>query len=202
MSDSQHIPIHPRFPKSGFIPFANSVPQPAPAAQPPVNENIDDFDLFEVPPQNIHSHPPPKDDDKPKQKYNTMIIIMVVVIVVLIIIVVWLMLSSNDEPVPEKIMQPQYMRPPGFNMPPQMMQQPQGMQQQPQMMQQPQGMQQQPQMMQQPQGMQQQPQMMQQQSTKEEVDRVFQELKQMNAKQEKLPNLESIIEETEEEDDN
>jgi flagellar basal body-associated protein FliL len=193
MQGSQHIPIRPRFSQKSFnMPFAqpseptpreNNIPaEPSPSAQPILEE----FDLFEVLPEenNKPKSPPPK-----KKPYDIMIIVMAVIIIILILVIVWLMLSNKEDPVPENMVFPQYMRPPG------MQQQP--MQRQP--------MQQQP-MQQQP--MQQQP--MQpppvSKTTKTDIDSVYEQLRQKNssAKVESESNNNSrlsTIEEVDEEED-
>ncbi len=58
-------------------------------------------------------------DDQPagnifqkKSSYDWIIIVMAVIIIILVLAVIWLVLSNNDEPVPEKQVSPQFMRHP------------------------------------------------------------------------------------------
>ena len=169
---------------------------------------MEKFDLFEVEPENFGEELGPKVDKSLKKKpYDIMIIVMAVVIIVLILIIVWLLLSNKDEAVPENMVLPQYMRPPG-SVPPQYMQQ-----LSPQMQQQMQSHPMQPPPMQQQ--MQPPPPPMQSRTTKEDIDSVYEQLKQKSSKNEKLnveqytnnqeyknsSNKLGVIEEVEEEDD-
>ncbi len=213
MSTSKHIPIFPRFAGKQYnAPFTEHPPRQNEARFNPNNKqneeqlpdsfdqfpkgfngvHDDEFDLFEVS-QDTQKN---EDVDQKKRPYDMMIIIMVVVIVILMVAVIWLMLSNNDEPVPEKNVQiPQYMRSPaemmvypqapsGFRMP----QQP-TMQYPPQQYPPQQPLPQQQPTMQYPpqQPLPQQPLPPQQQQTsKTELNNVYQKLKQKSAKNEKL----------------
>lgn len=227
--EQPHIPIRPRFAQKSFNPSfqPQADPQRQHRPEPSVNaqrqwaddsnlfggmkDQPEDFDLFEVEPDLIDNM---NDTNTQKKPYDMMIIVMAVVIIVLIVIVIWLMLSSKDEPVPESIVQPQYMQPPPQMGYPRMQQQPQFM---PPMAQ--------PQVQPQAQPSMAQPQMAQPTAPppvpprpqKAEMDEFYQQLKQDAAKNKKLPmekytitdsrkanqesTLETIAEEADDEDE-
>lgn len=188
MNSSTRIPIHPRFQQDNQKPinfaaninpkiFKNVVPEQQ--AEEKNWSDVDDIDdSFNVYDNDVNVTSKVS-KDQPKKLYDWVVIFMVIVVVVLIIIIVWMVLSNNnDEKVPEKMIAPQFMRPPYH------MQQPPYMQQMPP----PQiPSQQMPPQQAPPQQMpSQQAPPQQDRPSKQELDNVMMSLKQKNANNEKL----------------
>ena len=107
-----HIPIRPRFPKFN--------PVPSRAEDVPLNSNDstqeDVFDTFELNETEapIEMTDQSSENTSKRKTYDWMIITMSVVILVLILVIIWLILSNNDEQVPEKVISGPYGSPPNI----------------------------------------------------------------------------------------
>ena len=141
MNGPTHVPIHPKFQTKQF--GSNIFSRVSPASpksmrnetsqarhsengrqqfqQTRMHEQDQDandqfeFDDFLKDDDGTSGHHMTDQTIKEKKSYDWIIMFMAIIIVVLILVVIWLVLSNNDDPVPEKIISSQYMRPPGMN---------------------------------------------------------------------------------------
>ena len=113
-----HVPIRPRFPKKTFESniFNKTMPSRTNDAEG-INKN--EFQQFGGEPSwnnFCDEYDDAKEDElnqehsRIKNPYDWVIMFMAIIIIVLILVVVWLVLSNNDDPVPDKVVSPQYLR--------------------------------------------------------------------------------------------